>query len=313
VHRKSVVGPEAAEAYFTRLAARVRAAPDARRYLVDVSRSSVRKLTPRELAVVADTRHVTAGFVVPERSVSTRWVADAFLDALSAEPRIDFVPQTVVRTVESTDGRVRSPLRIRTADGRTDGPFDSVVNALWEGRLAIDGSLGLRPKGSWSHRYRRCLFVRTRTPVDAPSAVVCAGPFGDVKSYSPRDFYVSWYPAGLLAAGGDLVPPPTPRLDAAAKAALAQATFDGLGEILDCVHDIRWRPKRWTSRAGGSLPGAEARSATLDPPCTSGTVSAFTDGVRTCRSTPASTRLRPGWPGNSPTRLPARRRRSAAV
>jgi hypothetical protein len=239
VHRKSVVGPEEAEAYFTRLAERVRAAPDAGRYLVDVSRASVRRLTARELAALADTRHVTAGFVVPERSVSTRWVADAFLDALSAEPRIEFVPQTVVRTVESTDGRVRSPLRIRTADGRTDGPFDSVVNALWEGRLAIDGSLGLRPKGSWSHRYRRCLFVRTRTPVDAPSAVVCAGPFGDVKSYSPRDFYVSWYPAGLLAAGGDLVPPPTPQLDAAAKAALAHATFDGLGGILGCVSDIR--------------------------------------------------------------------------
>jgi hypothetical protein len=204
-----------------------------------VSRASVRRLTARELAALADTRHVTAGFVVPERSVSTRWVADAFLDAVSAEPRIEFVPRTMVRAVESADGRFRFALRIRTADNRTDGPFDSVVNALWEGRLAIDGSLGLRPKGTWSYRCRRCLFVRTRTPVDAPSAVVCAGPFGDIKSYSRHDFYVSWYPAGLLAAGEDLAPPPTPRLDAAATAALARATFDGLGGILGCMSDIR--------------------------------------------------------------------------
>jgi glycine/D-amino acid oxidase-like deaminating enzyme len=239
LHRKSVVGPEAAEAYFTRLADRVRAAPNATRYLVNVSRASVRRLTARQLSALADARHVNAGFVVPERSVSTRWIADAFLEALAAEQRIDFVPHAIVRAVESADGHSRSRLTIRTADGRTDGPFDTVVNALWEGRLAIDSSLGLRPRGIWSHRYRRCLFVRTRTPVDVPSAVVCAGPFGDVKSYSRHDFYVSWYPAGLLAAGEDLVPPPTPLRDAAANAALARATFDGLGAILGCVRDIR--------------------------------------------------------------------------
>ena len=58
----------------------------------------------------------------------------------------------------------------------------------------------------WSHRYRRCLFVRTRHTVDVPSAIVAVGPFGDVKNYNGRDFYLSWYPVGLVAEGNELGP-----------------------------------------------------------------------------------------------------------
>ena len=67
-----------------------------------------------------------------------------------------------------------------------------VVNALWEGPLAIDVTWG------WSlsvvHRFRRCAFVRTREVVDVPGAIVAVGPFGDMKNYNGRDFYLSWYP-----------------------------------------------------------------------------------------------------------------------
>ena len=43
--------------------------------------------------------------------------------------------------------------------------------------------------------------------MDTPSAVLAAGPFGDVKNYDRRHFYLSWYPAGLVAEGGDVAPP----------------------------------------------------------------------------------------------------------
>src|SRR4051795_4195108 len=29
-------------------------------------------------------------------------------------------------------------------------------------------------------------------------AIVCVGPFGDMKNYNNTDFYLSWYPTGLL-------------------------------------------------------------------------------------------------------------------
>jgi hypothetical protein len=51
------------------------------------------------------------------------------------------------------------------------------------------------------------LFLETSAPVDVPSAVLSAGPFGDIKNYDGRHFYLSWYPAGLVAEGNDVEPP----------------------------------------------------------------------------------------------------------
>ena len=76
--------------------------------------------------------------------------------------------------------------------------YDAVINALWDGRLRVDASIDLPPPASYSHRFRLALFVRTRSPVTLPSTVVATGPFGDVKNYTGRDLYVSWYPAGLI-------------------------------------------------------------------------------------------------------------------
>ena len=55
--------------------------------------------------------------------------------------------------------------------------------------------------------------------VDVPSAIVAVGPFGDVKNYNGRDFYLSWYPLGLVAEGSEVAPPePVPLSDRGAAA-----------------------------------------------------------------------------------------------
>ena len=52
------------------------------------------------------------------------------------------------------------PWKIR-CEPEVNDQFDFVVNALWEGRLAVDRSLGLVPEAEWSHRFRLSLFVET--------------------------------------------------------------------------------------------------------------------------------------------------------
>jgi len=84
-------------------------------------------------------------------------------------------------------------------DPDVDERFDIVVNALWNGRLEIDKAAGVQPEPGWSHRYRLCVFAQTREVVDIRSAVVAVGPYGDIKNYNGRDFYLSWYPVGLMA------------------------------------------------------------------------------------------------------------------
>jgi glycine/D-amino acid oxidase-like deaminating enzyme len=201
LHRDSVVGPDAMRARFGAISELVRQHPDAGRYLVDVSDARVTELSAVELSGVAG-EDIVAGFRVPERSVDTRWFADRLADAVGAEPGVTLELDTTVIGAEprdSADGR----WRVRAGNGY-DEDFDVVVNALWGGRLPIDVTAGLTPVPPWSHRYRLCVFVRTRAEHDVPSALVAVGPFGDVKNYNGRDFYLSWYPVGLVAEGAGL-------------------------------------------------------------------------------------------------------------
>jgi hypothetical protein len=120
--------------------------------------------------------------------------------AVLAEPRIAFRGRTQVTGARPAAGAVRV-----TGDPGLDENFDAAVNALWGGRLEIDVTAGIVPSDPWTHRYRLCAFIRTRGEVDVASAIVAVGPFGDVKNYGGRHFYLSWYPAGLVAQGSDIV------------------------------------------------------------------------------------------------------------
>lgn len=210
LHRDSLVGPDELRARFAAVSALVRQHPDAGRYLVDVSGARVTELTPSELRDVAG-EDIVAGFRVPERSVDTRWFADRLAGAVGSEPGVTLRLDTTVMGATSGDSP-DSRWRVQADDG-DDEEFDVVVNALWGGRLPIDVTAGLTPERPWSHRFRLCVFIRTRAQHDLPSAIVAVGPFGDVKNYNGRDFYLSWYPVGLMAEGTglELEPPRIPR------------------------------------------------------------------------------------------------------
>jgi glycine/D-amino acid oxidase-like deaminating enzyme len=234
VHRRSVVSAEDAARYHDAVSALVREQAGARDYLTPVTDAGAHRLTAAELAAICDTREIAAGFRVPERSVSTVWIADRLAAAIAAEPRIEGRWGVRVTGVQRPSGGSDAPIRVQTSAG-DEGPFALVVNALWDGRLAVDAARGVPPPATWSHRFRRSLFARTRQPVDLPSAVIGVGPFGDVKNYNGRDLYLSWYPAGLAAEGTAVEPPPVAALDAAAREALAGDVLASLGALLPPV------------------------------------------------------------------------------
>jgi FAD dependent oxidoreductase len=249
VHRDSVVTHDAMARYFTAVTDLVREAPMADRYLGGGWAHGLERLSPRELAGLADDRFIVAGFRVPERSVSTNRIADRFVAALAAEPRIELAMGSRVKRVRPHQPTVAGRWTVDTAEGAR-GPFDFVVNALWEGRLAIDAALGLAPEPGWSHRYRRSLFVRTSKALDVPSVVVATGPFGDVKNYNGRDLYLSWYPAGLAAEGNGVDPPEVAEPDAAGAAAVAESIIGGLASHLPWVTGIWAKTAEWRLEGG---------------------------------------------------------------
>lgn len=206
VHRRSVVDADTYAAYsgaVTRMVRDAAGADSHARYLRDLTTAGVHRLSASELAQATSSEEIVAGFRVPERSVSTVPVADAIAVAVRNEPLIEIRTGVDVRAV-----RRRDDDRLDVVGDRADDltAFDAVVNALWEGRPLVDGTLGIRPPAIWSHRLRAAIYAKApRSTIR--SATVCTGPFGDVKQYADGRVYLSWYDAGLLALGNDLAPP----------------------------------------------------------------------------------------------------------
>ena len=300
IHRGSVVGVDETARYYDAVSALVRSHADACRYLVPAARPHPIPLTKGELDAGYDTGLIVAGFRVPERSVSTEWIAGRFVAALAAEPRIEQRLQTRVRGVRGGDGTLEGPLFVDT-DAGVDGPFDAVVNALWEGRLEIDAGLGLPLPATWSYRFRLSAFIRTTRPVHVPSTVVATGPFGDVKNYTGRDLYLSWYSSGLLAEGGGITAPEVPAVAEGEGARLVGEISRGSAAwSCRCANCRRWSSRRVSPVAGSTRP-AVARSTTAPRLCIAAIAWVSTAPARTSRSTRGGTRSHPGWHGRWPS------------
>ncbi len=265
-HRGSVVPPDDMEAYFARVVDLVRQHPDSGSYLVDASACGFQRLAPRQLGAITDSSDIVAGFQVPERSVSTVWIADRFVGALRAESNV--VPHRDTRVVAvhpESQGDFGGAWYVDSSSGRL-GPYDCVVNALWHGRLAVDLTAGVPPPSVWSNRYRQSLFVRTRVAIGAPSVVVATGPFGDIKNYNDRDFYLSWYPEGLRIDSSAVEPPYPPLLEELALQQKCAAIFDRLEALIPAVEDIRRNVESVTLEGGWVF--AAGRGALSDPTST---------------------------------------------
>ena len=158
-----------------------------------------------------------------------------------------------------------------TSVAPADAPFDVVINALWEGRPAVDASLGIQPIAPWSHRFRAAVFAYA-PGISFPSAVLCTGPFGDVKCYADGRVYLSWYSAGLLAEGHAIEPPRISAvLERSRREAVLQGTLQSLSRYLPAIQlfEIPAQCSRYTE--GGSTPWGKGRSQIRPAPCTAAT------------------------------------------
>lgn len=244
VHRRSAVDQHRIGRYFDAVSDLVREATPQGHYFRETHHAVARRLSASELESVADPAVIDAGFTVPERSVDTVRLADRLAAVLRSEPGIEL----------RMNERIDAVARDASSEGwRVAGePFDWVVNALWHGRIAVDVTAGLPPEPGWSHRYRVSAFVRTARPVELASAVIALGPFGDVKNYNGRDFYASWYPAGLLRESASVAPPDDPVLGAAQAEEIAGQIERELAAVLPPVAEI-FRHAEKVTIAGGHV------------------------------------------------------------
>ena len=252
VHRESVVDAETTIAYARRNLALIRdaaTATGASRYVGDLADAEIRALSSSELSQATSSPDVVGGFHVPERSISTVAIADLLCDAVRAEPRIETRTGTTVTGVHRRDD-CRYDILTAPAAAHDLGTFDTVVNALWEGRPAIDASLGIHPPAPWSHRFRAGLFAHA-PDATLRNVVLITGPFGDMKRYADGRVYLSWYPVGLLAQGHELEPPRgDATVDADRRGRIRDGTLDGLAPYFPAVRSLAGTSHQLDVRGG---------------------------------------------------------------
>jgi len=237
LHRHSVVAPEAAQMYFKSVEKLVKEHPLAKFYLANLSTSTMRPLTTCEINEIANPELIRTGFSIPERSVETQAVANALVQRVQQDPRISCFFQQRITGLENKQTGSGHGWTVMTKSNQF-GPFRAVVNALWQGRPIIDKLTTGYCDRYTHHRYRVSAFIRVTQPLNHPSAVISAGPFGDVKNYGGNNFYVSWYPAGLLLESDQIEPPAAPQLSSLTRQVIAEKIRNGLSPILSYVDEI---------------------------------------------------------------------------
>lgn len=155
-----------------------------------------------------DARNVAAVFRTPELGIDPEALARLVRLRIEHEPGIRSRTSTRVLGVERNGLGI--DVAFRNGDGAARDRYDQVVNALWDGRLAVDRSAGLDPARSWMWRVKH--YLRMAVPRGAlPSATIVLGPFGDLVAWEEQA-YLSWYPVGMRSVSWGLEPsdPPEP-------------------------------------------------------------------------------------------------------
>lgn len=175
---------------------------------------------------------VIAAFDTQELSVEPHALAQAFRDRISATPGIELRLRHTVQAVSEAGAQLSV-----VSDG-PDGPgrdeYDHVVNALWDGRLAIDATLGLLPKRPWLYRFRYGLRFESLDVLKMPpSLTMVHGPFGGVVCYANGAVYLEWYPICKVASSNNLEPPDWPAHAAEPlRSRIIRDTVSALAEII---------------------------------------------------------------------------------
>ena len=208
VHRDSQHSAEAVNAYLTEVHRLITEAARGRElayFGLDLS-TPPRPWSAGERGAAFNPDAALRVFDTHEVAINPVELARALRACIADHPHIETRLGRHVLGVES-DGDVIQ-VTSEGPDGRSIDTFDHVVNALWEGRLAVDETMGLRPNRPWLHRLKYGVSFTFPPGLERPpSATFVSGPFGEVVSYPDRLTYLTWYPECLHGISAEVTPP----------------------------------------------------------------------------------------------------------
>ncbi len=227
-------------------------------------RKPIVRLSRGDSEALCDGRNVSAVFVTPEIAIDPEALAAKVRQRLASDPNIRCVLRTQVQAASPGPDEVR--VEFERDGSRHSERYDHVVNALWDGRLAIDRTAGVHPGRPWIYRVKHYLRLRTRGLSDMPSVTIVLGAFGDTVRYSGHDFYLSWYPAGMRGSSHELIPPNWPlELDDMTRREVREGIIAGLERIVPAVGKLHDETTIESSQVRGGIIFAWGQTDIHDP------------------------------------------------
>lgn len=208
VHRDAQRSPEQIAHYLHQahdLIAEMAGGRPASYFGMDLARAPRRYTSAEREARFAPELAVDA-YETAEVAINPLVVAEALRQCILAHPRIETRLGCEITGAEDAPGHVR--VFARNGDGPFEERFDHAVNALWDGRLALNEAVGMPTGRAWIHRLKYGVSFRLPDGAEIPqSATFVVGPFGEVVSYGEGLTYLTWYPTCLRAISRDTTPP----------------------------------------------------------------------------------------------------------
>jgi hypothetical protein len=240
VHRDSQLNLEQVSRYLTAhqaLLAEAAAGRDGDYFGLDLRPPPL--LRPGGCAAEYDPEFVRGIFNTQEIAIEPEELAKVIRDRIAATDGIE------VRLGWRVGGVTEDGLKLRVRrDGVEKYPrhgFDHVVNALWDGRLAVDATLGLLPRRPWLYRFKYGIQFQLPSGEPAlPTVTLILGPFGEIVTYASGAVYLTWYPVCMRGLTEALIPPDWPMYPGdPLRTEIAEGTLRALAEIvppLRCIH-----------------------------------------------------------------------------
>lgn len=173
-----------------------------------------------------------------EVAIDPTVVAEALRRCIAAHPLIETrLGCEVLDAAEETDHVF---VIGRDAGGEVRERFDQVINALWNGRLALNESVGLKTGRAWIHRLKYGVSFRFPKEVTRPrSATFILGPFGEVVNYRDGLTYLTWYPTCLRALSREVAPPDWPTYpDEPVRSEVIAGTLKAMKDIVPALGEL---------------------------------------------------------------------------
>jgi glycine/D-amino acid oxidase-like deaminating enzyme len=251
VHRESMLSVSEVEAHMGRTHAHVAERIRPKAYLgIDIGKPPER-LKQSELEADYDPSLIKAVYRTNEISIDPVALAMAVRDRVAADSLIHPMYETEVHGVSARGDTIG--VEFTNGHGRSTVEYDQVVNALWDGRLAVDATLGLAPERTWLFRVKYYLKMRS-TGARLPTTTIVLGPFGDVVDYGEGGYYLSWYPVGLQRASSDVRMDGWPHdLPGEVEAAVRSGIVQGLAAVMPGVAVLSSDDLEAAELAGGVI------------------------------------------------------------